>query len=176
MKKIVLILAVALIAMVSLFAKKATPVATVKNVDLNRYLGKWFQIAYYPNSFQPKDCGLTTAEYSMDARGKIIVKNTCFEDSQGQKIKKRATAKAWSVSKSNSKLKVRFFWPFTGDYWIVRLEENYQWAVVSDPGRKYLWVLARNNTMDKDTWADMANWLISNGWQPSRLKITGEIR
>jgi len=89
---------------------------------------------------------------------------------------KRATGKAWSVSKNNSRLKVRFFWPFSGDYWIVRLDENYAWAVVSDPSRKYLWILARSNRMDKDTWADMANWLKANGWEPSKLLITGEIK
>ena len=176
MKKILLVLALALIAIAGLIAKKANPVTTVKSVDLNRYLGKWYQIAYYPNNFQPKDCGLTVAEYSLDRKGNIIVKNTCYEDAEGKKIKKRATAKAWSVSKSNARLKVRFFWPFSGDYWIVRLDDDYQWSVVSDPSRKYLWVLARNNTMDKDTWADMANWLISNGWQPSRLQITGKIK
>jgi len=57
--------------------------------------------------------------------------NTAYEDKAGTKIKKQATAKAWSVDKSNSKLKVRFFWPFTGDYWIVKLDKNYNYTVVS---------------------------------------------
>jgi len=164
------------LACVNLTARKANPVTTVEKVDINRYMGKWYQIAYYPNSFQPKGCGLTVAEYSKDRKGNIIVKNTCFEDAAGKKIMKRATGKAWSVSKNNSRLKVRFFWPFSGDYWIVRLDENYAWAVVSDPSRKYLWILARSNRMDKDTWADMANWLKANGWEPSKLLITGEIK
>lgn len=176
MKKILFILALSLIAVVGLFARKASSVTTVKSVDINRYMGKWFQIAYYPNTFQPRDCGLTVAEYSLDRKGNIIVKNTCFEDADGKRVKKRATGKAWSVSKNNSRLKVRFFWPFSGDYWIVRLDEAYNWAVVSDPNRKYLWVLARSKTMDKESWNEMTTWLRVNGWEPSRLQITGEIR
>lgn len=175
-KRIVMVLALGCLGLVGLTAKKANPVTTVKSVDINRYLGKWFQIAYYPNSFQPKDCGLTVAEYSLDRKGDIVVKNTCYEDSEGRKIKKRATGKAWSVSKSNSRLKVRFFWPFSGDYWIVRLEENYQWVVVSDPARKYLWILARSAYMDSATWNEITNWLKTNSWQPSQLQITAKIK
>ena len=59
---------------------------------------------------------------------------------------------------------------------IVRLEENYQWAVVSDPARKYLWILARSAYMDGATWNDISNWLQANGWQPSRLQFTGKIK
>ena len=108
-KRIFMVLALGCLGLVGLEAKKSTPVTTVKSVDINRYLGKWFQIAYYPNSFQPSDCGLTVAEYSLDRKGGITVKNTCYEDAEGRKIKKRATGKAWSVSKSNARLKVRFF-------------------------------------------------------------------
>lgn len=164
-----------LIIMICLLAIALNAVTTVKKVDLNRYLGKWYQIAYYPNSFQPKDCGLTVAEYSLDKKGKIIVENTCYQDKAGSIIKKRANAKAWTVDGSNSKLKVSFFWPFRGDYWIVKLGENYSYSVVSDPQQKYLWILARNPVMDRATYKDISSWLDKNGWRSSKLVITGTI-
>lgn len=151
-------------------------VTTVKSVDLQKYLGRWYQIAYYPNSFQPKDCGLTVADYSLDAKGKIIVNNICYADKAGKVIKKQAQGKAYTVDKSNAKLKVSFFWPFKGDYWIVKLGENYSYSVVSDPKQKYLWILARNPVMDKATYQEITNFLKANGWDTARLSITGTIK
>ncbi|GAB1366257.1 lipocalin family protein [Candidatus Cloacimonadaceae bacterium] len=164
-----------LIIVVCLLAFTLNSVNTVKKVDLNRYLGKWYQISYYPNSFQPKECGLTVAEYSLDKRGKIIVENTCYQDKGGIVIKKKAIAKAWTVDASNSKLKVRFFWPFTGDYWIVKLGENYSYSVVSDPKQKYLWILARNPVMDTATYNEITSWLDKNGWNSRKLVVTGTV-
>ncbi len=159
-----------------LLVSALSAVSTVKKVDLNRYLGKWYQIAYYPNSFQPRDCGLTTAEYSLDKKGKIVVLNTCYLDKAGKTIKKQATGKAWTVDSSNSKLKVSFFWPFKGDYWIVKLGENYSYSVVSDPKQKYLWILARDPEMAKATYQEISSFLDSNGWNSGKLIITGTVK
>ena len=92
-----------LIIVICLVALTIDAVSTVKKVELNRYLGKWYQIAYYPNSFQPKDCGLTVAEYSLDKKGKISVKNTCYQDKAGTVVKKKATAKPgwWTAAIPN---------------------------------------------------------------------------
>jgi len=151
-------------------------VSTVKSVDLNRYLGRWYQIAYYPNSFQPKDCGLTVADYSLNSKGKIIVLNTCFEDKAGKIVKKQATGKAWSVDKSNAKLKVMFFWPFRGDYWIVKLDKDYRYTVVSDPKQKYLWILSRKPELDKLSYDEIITYLKANGWNLDKLIITGKVQ
>lgn len=174
----IILTAIILLSVGMLAAKGGNPVTTVKSVDLQRYLGTWYQQAYYPNSFQPKDCGLTVARYSWNAKKKrVIVENTCYEDAAGTTVKKRATGKAKVVDPSNAKLKVTFFWPFYGDYWIVKLEEkNYSYAVVSDPKRKYLWILARDKAMDRAVYQEITDWLQQNGWEPAKLVMTGGLR
>ena len=119
------------------------PMRTVDNVDLERYLGTWYEIARLPNSFQ-EGCLCTTANYELIDSETIRVTNTCRQDSALGDLDK-AEGKAWIVPNSgNAKLEVSFFWPFKGDYWIIDLDkENYEYALVGTPGRKYLWILAR---------------------------------
>lgn len=169
-QKVILILITLLIPLLS------SAVTTVQSVDLNRYLGKWYQFAYYPNSFQPKDCGLTVAEYTLDKKGKILVKNTCFEDAAGKKVKKQATGKAYPIDRSNSKLKVSFFFPFKGDYWIVKLADDYRYSVVSDPKKKYLWILTRSKELSKTDYNEIMDFLRKGGWDVNKLDVTGTIR
>lgn len=165
-----------LLLLTGLSGKEANPVSTVKSVDLQRYLGTWYQLAYYPNSFQPRDCGLTVARYSLGKKNKIVVDNVCYEDAAGTKVKKQATGKAKAKDASNSKLKVSFFWPFYGDYWIVKLDQkNYSYSVVSDPKRKYLWILTRSKEIDRKLYEELTDWLNQNGWDSSRLVITGTV-
>jgi len=102
--------------------------------------------------------------------------NTCYEDATGNRIKKQASGKAYPVDKTNSKLKVSFFWPFKGDYWIVRLDPNYQLSIVSDPQRKYLWILTRSQSMAKVQYQELVNWLNNNGWDTGKLVVTGTLR
>lgn len=155
----------------------AGPVATVKSVDLNRYLGTWYQIAYFPTKFQPNEGGMVTAEYSLDKKGHIRVVNSSYKDDSGKVLRKQAKAKAWTVDKSNAKLKVRFFWPFTGDYWIVKLDQkDYSYTVVSDPKREYLWILAREQAMDKKVYQEITDFLTKNGWKLDRLALTGKLK
>ncbi len=159
-------------------AKDENPVQTVASVDIQRYLGVWYQQAFYPARFQKADCGkVVTAEYSLLENGKIRVINTCYADAEGKVVKNRAKAKAWSVDPSNSKLKVMFFWPFKGDYWIVKLDQqNYSYTVVSDPSREYLWILTREKTFDRNTYQEIVDWLHSNGWNIDRLVFTGMLK
>ncbi len=115
---------------------------TVQSVELNKYLGKWYEVGRYPNSFQ-KNCFKSTATYSLNEKGKIIVLNECKKGSPDGKYKS-VKGKAWIVDKqTNAKLKVSFFWPFSGNYWIVDLAPDYSYVVVSEPGMKYLWILNR---------------------------------
>ena len=129
----------------------AEPLATVSHVDLTRYMGAWYEIARYPNSFQ-KGCVGSKATYSLMDDGKVSVLNECYDGSFSGKLRS-AKGKAWVVDKeTNSKLKVSFFWFFAGDYWIIDLADNYSYVVVGHPKRKYLWILSRTKTMEDSTY------------------------
>ncbi len=157
---------------------EGNPVRTVDKVDLERYLGVWYQQSFFPASFQKADCGkLTTAEYSLDNKGRIRVLNTCYEDAEGRVIRKQSKAKAWPVDSTNAKLKVQFFWPFKGDYWVVKLDEkNYSYTVVSESTREYLWILTREKSVDKALYEGLVSWLRDNGWDTSKLVFTGSLK
>jgi len=129
----------------------AEPLATVSHVDLTRYMGAWYEIARYPNSFQ-KGCVGSKATYSLMDDGKVSVLNECYDGSFSGKLRS-AKGKAWVVDKgTNSKLKVSFFWFFAGDYWIIDLADDYSYVVVGHPKRKYLWILSRTKTMEDATY------------------------
>jgi len=121
------------------------PLQTVERVDLNRYLGEWHEIARYPNSFQ-QGCLSSSAVYSLRADGDIRVVNSCRDKDSGEL--RTAVGRAWVVAPpDNSRLKVSFFWPFRGDYWIIALGPDYEYAVVGTPDRQYLWILSRTPLM-----------------------------
>ncbi len=147
------------------------PLSTVPTVDLNRYLGKWYEIASYPAWFQ-KSCTGSTADYSRLPDGRIRVVNRCFKKSLDGPLKE-SKGKAEVVDpKTNARLKVTFFWPFRGDYWIIDLDDDYQWAVVGVPSRKYLWILSRTPTLDGDVYDGILRRVIEKGYDPTRLNLT----
>lgn len=130
--------------------KTLGPLSVVDSVNINRYLGRWYEIARLPNRFER---GLTcvTATYTLKTNGKIEVLNAGrkLEDTQ---VESTAKGVAWIPNpKVPGKLKVRFFWPFSGKYWILALDKDYQWAMVGDDSRKYLWILSRTPTLDQST-------------------------
>ena len=146
------------------------PLTTVDSVDLQRYLGKWYEIARYPNRFERKCISDVTATYSKLPDGKIRVVNACKD--KGGKITE-ANGKAKIVdSKTNAKLKVTFFWPFYGDYWIVDLAPDYSYAVVSEPKREYLWILARTVQMDGPQYGRILERIKTLGLDPAKLVKT----
>jgi apolipoprotein D and lipocalin family protein len=152
-------------------ADETPPLTTVPRVDLNRYLGQWYEIASYPAWFQ-KGCTGSTAEYRLMPGGRIRVVNRCFKNSLDGPLK-TSKGKAEVVdTATNAKLKVWFFWPFKGDYWIIDLDEDYQWAVVGVPSRKYLWVLSRTPTMDDAVFQGIRERLVKQGYDPDRLNLT----
>ncbi len=133
------------------FSADLPPLKTVKNVDIQRYLGTWHEIAAIPQSFQ-EGCEDTKANYSLNRAGDVRVVNTCTVDGKP----KRARGKAWIVDNvTNAKLKVQFFWPFKGDYWIIELDEDYRYAVVGEPDRDYLWILSRDKDMPDDVYEEL---------------------
>ncbi len=158
------------------FARKPVNLpATVDYVELDRYVGLWYQFAYFPNKFQPKDAALVTAEYSLSPKGYIVVKNIAWWDWEGTKIRKKIKGKAFLADKRTSaKLRVQFFWPFRGDYWIVLLDkQDYRWVVVSEPRRRYLWILTRDKYLHKETYEYIIETLENSGFDLRHLEMTG---
>ncbi len=144
---------------------------TVAHVDLNRYMGKWYEIASFPQWFQ-KGCVASTATYTLRKDGKVDVLNQCRDKTLDGKLRD-AKGKAWSVDpKGNARLKVRFFWPFSGDYWIIDLGKDYEYAVVGHPKRKYLWILSRTTQMDPAVYEGSLERLKQKHYDLSRLKQT----
>ena len=146
------------------------PLAVVDEVDLGRYAGKWYEIARYPNSFE-QGCVGVTAEYTPREDGRIDVVNTCIESSlDGPSRLIQGTARVVDDT-TNAKLKVTFFWPFEGDYWIIGLAEDYSHAVVGAPSRKYLWILSRSPQMEETTYQDIVAGLPALEFDPDRLEL-----
>ena len=144
--------------------------ATVNSVDLERYIGKWYEIARYPNGFQKKCAAGVTATYTMRADGKIEVLNQCIE-ADGKL--RTAKGKAKVVDRAtNAKLKVTFFWPFYGDYWILELDPDYRYAIVGEPSRKYLWILSRTPEMDQELYSKILEGIKAQGYDTTKLILT----
>lgn len=149
----------------------AAPLEVVPSVDLNRYTGVWYEISRYPNSFQ-EGCVGSRATYSMRKDGKIAVLNECYEGSFSGRLKNaKGTAKVVD-RKSNAKLKVTFFWPFYGAYWIIDLGRDYEYAVVGHPKRTYLWILSRTKNMDKELYLEILQRLEAKGYDTTKLIST----
>ena len=147
---------------------------TVANVDLEKYSGKWYEIASYPQRFQ-KGCNCTTAEYTLTEKGYVIVENRCNRDSVKGKqsyIKGKAFVEKNS---GNAKLEVQFFWPFRGKYWIIDLADDYSFAVVSHPNKKYLWILSRTPKMNDAVYQQIISRLKQKGFDLTKLQITTQI-
>ena len=140
---------------------------TVEQVDLARYVGQWYEIARYPNRFQRSCSGDVTATYSLLPGGKVSVVNLC-RNANGGLERIRGTARVVD-RKTNAKLKVTFFWPFAGDYWILDLGSDYEYAVVGEPGRNYLWLLSRTPQMDDATYQRIITRLEARGLDTARL-------
>lgn len=149
------------------------PLATVPYVDLQKYTGTWYEIASFPQRFQ-KGCHCSKAEYKLHPEGYVEVSNSCRKNSPTCDLK-AVTGKAFVVDKeTNAKLKVQFFWPFKGDYWIIELAPDYSYAVVGEPSREYLWILSRTREMDKNLYQEIVSRTAAKGFDVSKLQITDQ--
>lgn len=152
-------------------ASISQPLQTVPYVDLKKYAGMWYEIASFPQRFQ-KGCNGTTAEYTLTDKGFVIVENRCNKDSINGK-QSYIKGKAFVVENSgNAKLTVQFFWPFRGKYWIIDLAEDYSYAVVGHPNKKYLWILSRSPAMDDRVYQQIISRIEENGFDLSKIKLT----
>jgi apolipoprotein D and lipocalin family protein len=154
------------------------PVQTVASVDLQRYLGTWYEIARLPNSFQDggsRRCVETTATYALRPDGQVGVTNRCVDAGAGN-AEAVATARAYAVEGSgNARLRVTFFWPFYGDYWVIGLDPEYRWAVVGTPSRNFLWVLSRTPRMTEADHAAALGIAAAQGFDTARLQPTPQL-
>ena len=169
------ILILFLISCASSQNKDFPPLTTVEKVDLNKYAGLWYEVAKIPNSFQDHCAYGTTAEYKLQKDGSIQVINKCYDENGEPDI---ADGVANVVDKkTNSKLEVSFvsflgIRPFWGDYWIIGLDDNYQWAVVGTPGRKYGWVLSRTPSLPDETMQKIFSILKEQNYNPDSFEMS----
>jgi apolipoprotein D and lipocalin family protein len=147
----------------------AAPLTAVESFDLARYLGTWYEIAKYPVWFEDGLVGVE-AEYTLREDGDVRVLNSGFE---GTFDGERDTAEghAWVPDPAEpAKLEVRFFWPFTGDYWVIALDPDYRWSVVGEPGRGYLWILSRTPTLPETTYLAIVKRIHDLGYDTTRIE------
>lgn len=149
-------------------AAKNKPLKTVDYVELEKYLGKWYEIAKFPQGFE-KGCTGVTTEYSLRDDGKISVLNSCMKDGH---LKTTDSLASVDDKESNAKLEVQFQWPFSGKYWIIALAPDYSYAVVGHPNRKYLWILNRKPVMDSMTYNHLVLIAASRGFDIRKLVKT----
>ncbi len=160
MKKAILILISMMIYSPSYSQKEPS---VVSSVDIKRYMGTWYEIARMPNFFERK-LKCVSATYTLLSDGKITVLNKGNYISDPERTS-TADGVAWVPDKSSpAKLKVRFFWPFSGDYWIMYLDENYRYVLVGDPALRYLWILSRDKTMDEATYNMLLQKAVDEGY------------
>lgn len=140
----------------------------VPSIDLPRYMGRWYEIAHLPAWFQ-RDCASdTAATYILRPDGRVEVLNECR--TRGGELKTaRGIARIACPKGPNSKLKVRFAWPFSGDYWVIDLDPEYHWAAVGEPSRKYLWILSRQPHMDPELLDSILEGARQQGYATDRL-------
>lgn len=149
--------------------KNAVPVHTVAQVDLQRYLGSWYEIGSFPMYFQKQCVADTRADYTLRPDGTIGVHNSCATE--------QGTDQADGIAKvveasNNAQLRVAFLRPFWGDYWVIGLDPDYRWAVVGTPDREYLWILSRTRAMEKPDLDQALDTARRQGFDLGKLHMT----
>lgn len=140
----------------------------VKELDIQKYLGTWYEIARYNHSFERGLVGVT-AKYSMRDDGKIRVLNSGFKGSLDGPVSE-AIGKAKVPNKNEpGKLKVSFFLFFYGDYYVMELDEDYQWVLIGSSSDEYLWILSRKLQMEKELYNELLDKLQKRGYDVSKL-------
>jgi apolipoprotein D and lipocalin family protein len=142
----------------------------VKEVDLRRYSGRWYEVARLPNSFE-KGLECVTATYTLLDGGDIEVINAGCKATDHSRMS-TAKGKAWIPDpKEPGKLKVRFFWPFSGAYWIIALDPDYRYVMIGHPSRDYLWILSREKTLDDKSMGQLLSQARADGFDTSKVQM-----
>jgi len=137
-------------------------------LDLNRYAGTWYELARFDTFFQ-KGCVASTATYTPRENGDVTVLNRCREDRVDGKLKE-ITGKAWVPDRAEpGKLRVQFFWPFSGPYWVLEVAEDYSWALVGHPEKTRCWVFTRAPAIEDGLYQQLVEKLRARGYDVSKL-------
>lgn len=166
-------IATLLLALTTLASAEPPPLRVMPGVDLDRYAGKWYEIARLPNWFQKACASNVTANYTLRPDGKITVVNECRK-ADGAPKSARGTARLAGANQPNTKLKVSFFWPFSGDYWIIGLDPDYRWALIGEPQRKYLWILSREPKLDEALYSRILQQAKNQGYDVAAVIRTAQ--
>jgi apolipoprotein D and lipocalin family protein len=151
----------------------ASDVRAQQDFDVTRYVGKWYEIATFGAIFQT-GCNNTTANYSLNNDGTVAVRNECrLFSTGGFKIGSDGIATVPNAEEM-SKLKVSFFGSRGSDYWVLYVDGDYQYALVGEPSRKYLWLLSRTPTLPAENFDKLVGIAREQGFDMSRLKLTNQ--
>ncbi|GJU66858.1 temperature-induced lipocalin-1-like protein [Tanacetum coccineum] len=149
----------------------------VKGVDLARYMGRWYEIASIPSRNQPKNGANTRATYTLKDDGTVNVLNETWSDGKRGYIE--GTAFKADPKSDEAKLKVKFWVPpflpiipVTGDYWILFLDDDYQYALIGQPSKKNLWILCRQSHLDEEIYNQLVEKAKGEGYDVAKLKKT----
>ncbi|CAI9754736.1 unnamed protein product [Fraxinus pennsylvanica] len=156
-------------------AKKEMEV--VKGLDIEKYMGRWYEIASFPSRFQPKNGVNTRATYTLNPDGTVNVLNETWSDGKRGSIE--GTAYKSDPKSDEAKLKVKFYVPpflpiipVTGDYWVLYIDEDYQYALIGQPSRRYLWILCRQLQLDEETYNMLVQKAKDEGYEIDKLHKT----
>jgi len=150
---------------------KQPPLDVVQKVDLHKYVGEWFEIARLPMRFE-KNCFKSKAIYSLKDDGSIQIINSCHKGSPQGKLTKVVGKATVEDQETNARLKVKFWWPFKGDYQIISLGDNYEYAMVGTNNRKGLWVLSRTPELNISIMRELMDKAASLGFDTPNLIFT----
>lgn len=149
----------------------------VKGLDIKRYMGRWYEIASFPSRNQPKNGADTRATYNLNEDGTVHVLNETWSDGKRGSIE--GTAYKADPKSDEAKFKVKFYVPpffpiipVVGNYWVLYIDDNYQYALIGEPTRKYLWILCRKPHMDEAIYNQLVEKATSEGYDVSKLHKT----
>lgn len=170
-----IVLAACLLAAAVAPVAAQAPLQPVPALDLARYAGTWHEIARYPNWFQRNCAGEVTATYTLRADGTVGVLNAC-RTAEGETLRAEGEARRPDPAGAPARLEVRFapawlaWLPFVwADYWVIELAPDYSYALVGEPTREYLWILARSPRIDEATYARLLERATALGYDRSRV-------
>lgn len=147
---------------------KTIDTSTVETLEVEKYLGKWYEIARFPHSFEKGLVGVT-ASYSMRSDGKIRVINQGYKGSLEGKLSTAEGKAKFPEPNDPTRLKVSFFLFFYGDYYVLELDQDYQWAMVGSSSPNFLWILSRTSQMDEGVYQMLLERARSRGYDLTQL-------
>ncbi|HWE49020.1 MAG TPA: lipocalin family protein [Bryobacteraceae bacterium] len=144
------------------------PLRTAAGMELPKYMGQWYEVARLANRFQKSCVSATLIKYSLRPDGKFDLYNEC-KDSKGKLVTSTAVGRKADPQGPDSRMKVTFLRPFSADYWVIDLDQDYKWAMTGQPSRDYLWILSREPKIDESLYERLVEAAKSLGFDTSKL-------